>query len=38
MQTETVDPTSISDLAESFSKTIVKFMIENRMITKKIKE
>lgn len=38
MQTETVDPSNISDLAESFSKTIVKFMIENRMITKKVKE
>jgi len=34
MQTETIDPTNISDLADSFSKTIVKFMIENRMITK----
>ena len=36
MQTETIDPMNVSDLADSFSKTIVKFMIENRMITKQV--
>ena len=36
MQTETIDPTNVADLAESFSKTIVKFMIENKIITKTI--
>ena len=38
MQTETVDPTNIDDLADSFSKTIVKFMVENAIIKKTIKE
>jgi hypothetical protein len=36
MQTETVDPMNVSDLADSFSKTIVKFMIENKMIIKQV--
>ena len=36
MQTETVDPSNVKDLADSFSKTIVKFMIENKIITKQI--
>ena len=38
MQTETVDPTNINDLADSFSKTIVKFMVENGIIKKTLKE